>query len=111
MSRPISAPKARTKTAPSQEKVTAPCSPTTPSEQPFTIDDEINLAYAFNDAMLAEFPGRFIPISLQACAHARHLGGYLAQIPPAEQVKVMSEMVEVIFDILRANPVLDILLS
>ena len=91
--------------------MTAQCAPITLSEEPFTLEDEINLAYAFNDAMREAFPGRIVPISLIACAQARHLGGYLVQISPAEQVKIMSEALEVTFEIIRANPVLDILLN
>lgn len=111
MSRPISEPKVRTKTDHSPEKVTGLCSPTTQSEREFTVQDECDLAYSFAQAQHDLFAGEPVPIILTATAVAKFMAGYLVQMPPADRVRVMSEMVDVMFTVIHDNPCTDILIN
>lgn len=69
------------------------------------------MAYSFAEAQHELFAGEPVPIILTGRAVARFLAGYLVQVSPAERALIMSEVVDVMFDVIHANPCLDIMLN
>ena len=65
--------------------------------------DERRLAVAFEDAKREVFGDMLVPVGLVTCAAARFVAGWLVQTPPAERALLMSEMVDVMFEIIHDN--------